>query len=79
MSKQAIRVSADSTCDLSPELLNKYGIETLPLYAVLEGKAYKDSLEITPDEIYAKVKDKEAKQEILNGMNNIIKPKSYAN
>ena len=29
--------------------------------------------------IYAKVKDKEAKQEILNGMNNLIKPKSYAN
>ena len=29
--------------------------------------------------IYAKVKDKEAKQEILNGMNSIIKPKSYAN
>ena len=57
MSKQAIRVSADSTCDLSPELLNKYGIETLPLYAVLEGKAYKDGLEITPDEIYAKVKE----------------------
>ncbi len=27
--------------------------------------------------IYAKVKDKEAKQEILNGMNDIIKPKSY--
>lgn len=57
MSKQAIRVSADSTCDLSPELLNKYGIETLPLYAVLEGKAYKDGLEITPDEIYTKVKE----------------------
>ena len=57
MSKQAIRVSADSTCDLSPELLDKYGIETLPLYAVLEGKAYKDGLEITPDEIYAKVKE----------------------
>ena len=57
MSKQAIRVSADSTCDLSPELLNKYGIETLPLYAVLEGKAYKDGLAITPDEIYAKVKE----------------------
>ena len=27
--------------------------------------------------IYAKVKDKEAKQEILNGMNNIIQPKKY--
>ena len=57
MSKQAIRISSDSTCDLSPELLDKYNIETLPLYAVLEGKAYKDGLEITPDEIYAKVKE----------------------
>ena len=27
--------------------------------------------------IYAKVKDKEAKQEILDGMTNIIKPKAY--
>ena len=57
MSKQAIRISADSTCDLSPELLAQYGIETLPLYAVLEGKAYKDGVEITPDDIYAKVKE----------------------
>ncbi len=56
MSKQAIRISADSTCDLSPELLNKYGIETLPLYAVLEGNAYKDGVEITPDELYEKIK-----------------------
>ena len=46
MSKQAIRISADSTCDLSPELLAQYSIETLPLYAVLEGKAYKDGVEI---------------------------------
>ena len=29
--------------------------------------------------IYAKVKDKEAKQEILEGMNNLIKPKTYDN
>ncbi|MBQ4578446.1 MAG: DegV family protein, partial [Clostridia bacterium] len=57
MSKQAIRISADSTCDLSPELLEQYGIETLPLYVVLEGKAYKDGVEITPDDIYAKVKE----------------------
>ena len=36
MSKQAIRISADSTCDLSPELLQQYDIKTLPLYVVLE-------------------------------------------
>jgi len=57
MSKLSIRVSADSTCDLSPALLDKYGIETLPLYAVLEGKAYQDGLEISPDDIYAKVNE----------------------
>ena len=57
MSKQAIRVSADSTCDLSPELLQEYGIETLPLYVVMEGQAYKDGVEMTPDGIYAKIKE----------------------
>lgn len=51
-----ICITADSTCDLSPELLEQYGIDTLPLYAVLEGKAYKDGVEITPDDIYATVK-----------------------
>lgn len=57
MNKQAIRVSADSTCDLSPELLREYGIEILPLYVVMEGQAYKDGLEMTPDGIYAKVRE----------------------
>ena len=56
MSNCSVCITADSTCDLSPELLEQYGIDTLPLYAVLEGKAYKDGVEITPDEIYATVK-----------------------
>lgn len=57
MTKQAIRVSADSTCDLSSQLLQEYGIETLPLYVVMEGQAYKDGVEMTPDGIYAKVRE----------------------
>ena len=56
MSKQPIRITTDSTCDLSPELLQQYGISTLPLYVVLNGQAYKDGIEITPDELYARVK-----------------------
>ena len=27
-----VRVSADSTCDLSPELLSRYGVVIAPLY-----------------------------------------------
>lgn len=50
-----IRVTADSTCDLSPELIEQYGIEISPLYVVLDGKSYKDTLEIKPEDIYAYV------------------------
>ena len=57
MEKLSVRVSADSTCDLSPELLQAYSIETLPLYVVMDGNAYKDGLELTPDELYAKVRE----------------------
>lgn len=43
-----IKITADSTCDLSKELVEKYNITILPLYIVKDGKSYKDGLEITP-------------------------------
>ena len=48
-----IRITADSTCDLSESLLQKYGISILPLNIVLDMKSYSDGEEISPDEIYA--------------------------
>jgi DegV family protein with EDD domain len=50
-----IRVTSDSTCDLSPELIEQFHIGISPLYVVLDGKSYKDTVEITPDDIYAYV------------------------
>lgn len=47
-----IRIAADSTCDLSKELIEKYSISIVPLHIVLEDKEYLDGLDITPDEIY---------------------------
>lgn len=47
-----IRIVADSTCDLSKDLINKYNITIIPLNIVLDTKSYKDGLEITPEEIY---------------------------
>jgi len=47
-----IKIVADSTCDLSKELADKYGISIIPLHIVLEDKEYKDGVDITPDEIY---------------------------
>ena len=47
-----IRIAADSTCDLSKELIDKYNIFIIPLHIVLEDKEYRDGYDITPDEIY---------------------------
>ncbi len=47
-----IKIFADSTCDLSKELIEKYGITIIPLHIVLGEKEYRDGTELTPDEIY---------------------------
>lgn len=48
-----IVITGDSTCDLSPELRQRYNIDILPLGVTLGGKVYKDGVDITPDDIYA--------------------------
>jgi len=48
-----IRIVADSTCDLSKELLERYEVNILPLCIVMGDQSYYDGLETTPDEIYA--------------------------
>jgi DegV family protein with EDD domain len=47
-----IRIVADSTCDLSKELLKQYNITIIPLNIVLDMKSYQDGKDITPEEIY---------------------------
>ncbi len=47
-----IKISADSTCDLSPELVARYGIDIAPLYIIRDGQSLVDGVDITPDEIY---------------------------
>jgi len=47
-----IRITSDSTCDLSAELIEKYGITILPLYIVKDGKSYCDGIDIVPQDIY---------------------------
>lgn len=50
-----IKIMSDSTCDLSPELLEKYDITLVPLTIVKNGKAFSDGVSITPAEIFAHV------------------------
>lgn len=47
-------ILADSTCDLSPELLKAYDISTIPLMITMgDDITKKDGTEVTPDEIYS--------------------------
>lgn len=47
-----IKIIADSTCDLTKDLLDKYDISILPLHVILGENDYLDGVTITPDEIY---------------------------
>lgn len=50
-----IKITADSTCDLSQELLEKHNISILPLTVIKDDKAYNDGVTITTDEIFSHV------------------------
>lgn len=47
-----IILSADSTCDLGEELLNRYKVNIIPIPIHLGDKVYRDGVDITPDDIY---------------------------
>ncbi|MBR4027174.1 MAG: DegV family protein [Lachnospiraceae bacterium] len=48
-----ITILTDSTCDLSPELIEKYEIMVFPLHIHLGEKEYSDGVDICPEDIYA--------------------------
>jgi len=52
MSKQVI-ICSDSTSDLGSALIEKYGIQIIPLAVTLGGRSYTDGVDIAPDMIYA--------------------------
>jgi len=47
-----IKIMADSTCDLSQEIIDLYDIGIAPLTITIDNKTYLDRLDISPDEFY---------------------------
>ena len=52
-----IKISADSTCDLSQDLIEKYDISIVPLYVVKGEKTYRDGVDIRPSDIFEYVEN----------------------
>lgn len=48
-----VKIISDSTCDLSPELIEKYNVEIIPLHILLGDDEYEDGKNITIQEIMA--------------------------
>ena len=50
-----IRITADSTCDLSPAQVRDNSIEIFPLFVNMGGKSYRDGVDVQPADIFAHV------------------------
>ncbi len=50
-----IKITSDSTCDLSQELAERYGATIIPLYVNMAGKPLRDRLDICPEDIFSHV------------------------
>lgn len=47
-----IRITGDSTCDLSPEILRKYDMRIAPLSVIIDGEVFHDGVDVTPRDIF---------------------------
>ena len=47
-----IKISIDSASDISLETAEKYGINLMPINLTIEGKSYKDRIDIGPVEFF---------------------------
>ena len=50
-----MKLMADSTCDLSQDVITAYEIDIIPLTVTIEGTDYKDRLDITTDQYFEKL------------------------
>ena len=50
-----VKIFSDSTCDLSPELVQKYDIGIIPLIVMKDTEEFLDGITITPADIFAHV------------------------
>ena len=48
----SIKITATSTCDLPPELVERYQITIVPLYVSFGGKTHRDGVEAGPEDIF---------------------------
>lgn len=51
----SIQIVADSTCDLTPDMIRDHNIRIIPLHVVFGDRTYRDGADMTTAELYEKV------------------------
>lgn len=52
-----IKITCDSTCDLSPELYSRYGIAVIPMSVAMGDKLCRDGVDVQPDDLFSYVEE----------------------
>lgn len=55
-----LKIICDSLSDIPKELIEKYDIEVVPLTVILDGKEYKDGIDISNDDFYKILREENA-------------------
>lgn len=50
--ERKIAITTDSTADLTPALLEKYQIQMIPLGIEMDGKVFRDGIDVVPEDLY---------------------------
>ncbi len=53
MSERKAVIISDSTCDIAPEMIKERDIKIIPLTVVFGDEKHRDSIDVTPDDVYA--------------------------
>lgn len=52
-----LKITCDSTCDLSAEQYNRYDISVIPLSVAMGDKQYRDGVDVKPEELFSYVEE----------------------
>jgi len=47
-----IKITADSTCDLSPQIIEQFDISLMPLHVLIDDEDFRDGIDIEPKDIF---------------------------
>ena len=65
-------ISADSTCDIGPELQKEHNVQLLNWRIALDGREYTDNVDIFPDDLYRAWRSKGILPKSIKGGNEVL-------